>query len=229
MNRIDFSFWLSLIALAISCITIGLFFCIVGPYSVIDSGTFIGVMTAFIGMSVTLLIGYQIYNAMEIKNKLSEMDKLQTQLTQAKGEIVYLKNDVYDGIYAIAAHIANLYPFQKYSAFYYMNLSLKYALDLDEQRQNYISRIKDIELYAMDLNTGNGFFSGSSEQMKQKVDEYVEWLNPIIIDIKQHPKYHIIADKYDRLIQAYEARMDKIRHSKPASINSIYDDLKVDD
>ncbi len=57
------TFWFALIALAISIITMVLFFVKVSANSVVDCMTFIGVIAAFIGISVTLLIGYQIYNA----------------------------------------------------------------------------------------------------------------------------------------------------------------------
>ena len=41
-----------------------------------DSNTFIGILAAFIGISDTLLIGYQVYNAVEIKQELSKFDSV---------------------------------------------------------------------------------------------------------------------------------------------------------
>lgn len=220
------SFILSLLSLAISVITLIVIFWKVTPNSIVDLGTFIGVIAAFIGISVTFLIGYQIYNAMEIQHKLNEIDILKNQLKQANDSLDYLKSDTYDGIYTIAAKIYHMHPTEKCDAFYYMNTSLKYALDLDDQRKDYIGRIEEIEKYALELNTGNGVFQGSSEDIIQIVDGYMDWVAPVINDIKQHPKYHIIADKYDRLIRAYDARMNKIRQSIPVSITNIYEDLE---
>lgn len=220
------AFILSLLSMTISLITLIVIFWRVTPNSIVDLGTFIGVIAAFIGISVTLLIGYQIYNAMEIQHKLREIDHLKNQVERANDNLVKLRNDTYDSIHGVAAKIFSISPTEKYNSFYHMNMSLKYALNLNERRAEYISRIGDIEKYALALNTGNGIFHGSSEEMIRIVDEYMDWVSPIINDIKQHPNYHLIADRYDRLIQAYEVRMNKIRQSIPASINSIYEDLQ---
>ena len=71
------TFWLSLLSFVLSIITIALFFVKITPNSVVDGLTFVGVIAAFIGISVTLLIGYQIYNAVEIKNRLYKMQQLE--------------------------------------------------------------------------------------------------------------------------------------------------------
>ncbi len=107
-----------------------------------------------------------------------------------------------------------------------MNMSLKFALDINDRREDYIGRISKIEQYCLLLNSGNGVFHGSSEEIIRQVDSYEDFIKPVINDIKKHPKYHIIADVYDKLIQAYEARMDKIRLGQRVSITNIYDDLK---
>lgn len=220
------AFILSLFSIAISSITLVVVLWRVTPNSVVDLGTFIGVIAAFIGISVTLLIGYQIYNAMEIQHKLREIDHLKKQVEQANDNLEYLKNDTYNVIYEMAAKIYNMYPTEDHNSFYHMNICLKYALNLNERREYYISRINEIEKYVLALNTGNSIFNGSSEEMIKIVDKYMDWVRPVINEIKQHPNYHIIADRYDRLIQAYEARMNKIRQLIPASINDIYDDLQ---
>ena len=220
------AFILSLFSIVISVITLIVIFWKVTPNSIVDLGTFIGVIAAFIGISVTFLIGYQIYNAMEIQHKLNEIDILKNQLKQANDSLDYLKSDTYNGIYEIAAMISYMNAPERSDAFYYMNMSLKYALDLDEERKDYISRIDDIEKYALGLDTGNGRFQGSNAKIIHAVDKYMNWVAPVINDIKQHPKYHIIADKYDRLIRAYDARMNKIRQSIPVSITNIYEDLQ---
>ncbi len=219
------AFILSLLSIIISVITLIVIFCKVTPNSIVDLGTFIGVIAAFIGISVTLLIGYQIYNAMEIQHKLSEIDNLKNRVEQADNSLNYLKNDTYNGVYEIAAKISYMNATERHNAFYYMNLSLKYALDLDGKREDYMGRIDDVEKYALALNTGNGVFHGTFEEMISKVDKYMDRVSPVINDIKRHPKYHLIADRYDRLIQAYNARMNKIRQSIPASLVSIYNDL----
>lgn len=90
--KIQSAFWFSLIALAISILTMVLFFVKVSSNSVVDGLTFIGVIAAFIGISVTLLIGYQIYNAVEIKNRLQKMQQLETEISDSKSKLTELFN-----------------------------------------------------------------------------------------------------------------------------------------
>ena len=67
--RRDFTFWLSIFAIAISAVTLILFFIKVTPNSVVDISSFIGAIAAFIGISVTMVIGFQIYNSWTLKIK----------------------------------------------------------------------------------------------------------------------------------------------------------------
>lgn len=78
------TFWLSLLSFVLSIITIALFFVKITTNSVVDGLTFVGVIAAFIGISVTLLIGYQIYNAVEIKNRLYKMQQLEAEILDSK-------------------------------------------------------------------------------------------------------------------------------------------------
>lgn len=76
MKKYSLTFLFATLSLTISIIVIILFFYKVGPNSIVDLGTFVGVSTAILGILITLLIGYQIYNAVDIRQKLSSIDKL---------------------------------------------------------------------------------------------------------------------------------------------------------
>lgn len=91
------SFILSFFALIVSIVTLVVIFIRVTPNSVIDLGTFIGVMTALIGISITFLVGYQIYNAIEIRQKLAEVDRLQEKLKQLE----HFNKSAEEGFYII--------------------------------------------------------------------------------------------------------------------------------
>lgn len=220
------SYILSIFAVAISAATLAVILIQVTPHSVIDLGTFIGIMAAFIGICVTLLVGVQIYNAIEIRQKLTEIDELKTLLDQTKTELEQAKADIFDSVYTVAAKAVINSSEEAVEAFRYMNQSLQYALDIDDSRQNYCDRIDYIEKCCLKLQRGNGIFDGTQEQVQNKVEQYQMSVQPVIDTIKRHPKYHIIADKYDKLIQAYEARMTKIKNLQSGSLFSIYEDIK---
>lgn len=222
------SYILSILAVAISIVTLAVIMIKVSPYNVIDLGTFMGIMAAFIGICVTLLVGVQIYNAIEIRQKLTEIDKLKILLDQTKTELEKAKADILDSTYSVAAKavIDSNRSEEAIEAFRYMNQSVQYALDIDDSRQNYCKRIDYIAECCLKLQLGNGIFDGTQAELQQKVEKYQMAVQPIIDAIRKHPKYHIIADEYEYLIQAYEARMTKIKNLQYGSLDSIYDDIK---
>ena len=64
------TFWMALIALMLSLGTIAVIIMDVWSVSVIDSNSFISAMVALMTLVFTLIIGYQIYNTLDIKDKL---------------------------------------------------------------------------------------------------------------------------------------------------------------
>lgn len=79
-NNNNLSLWLSVISLVGVAAFAILWICNVRPQSVVSLDSFIGVATGLIGIMVTFAIGWQIVNAMEIKNKIKEMDALREKL-----------------------------------------------------------------------------------------------------------------------------------------------------
>lgn len=97
-TRFNVSFWFSIFAIAISFVTITLFFWRVTPHSVVDNLTFISVIAAFIGISVTLVMGYQIYNAVDLRQKVKEVDRLKNSLEQQKRQLKGLEIEQAEGM-----------------------------------------------------------------------------------------------------------------------------------
>lgn len=85
-----FGFLCGYLSISISIITIALFFFKVAPSSVVDISTFLGITAAFIGVSVTLLVGYQIFNVLDFRNKLSQVEELRRFLNNNAKKLVQL-------------------------------------------------------------------------------------------------------------------------------------------
>ena len=49
--------------------------------------TFIGVMVGMVGILVTFAVGWQIINALEIKSKLAEIERLKTEINEQHSQI----------------------------------------------------------------------------------------------------------------------------------------------
>ena len=83
----DLDIILSLTAIAGVVILAILWCCRSMSLTAISLDTFIGVMAATIGLLVTFAIGWQVINALDIKNKLAEIEKLKDEITEQRTEI----------------------------------------------------------------------------------------------------------------------------------------------
>jgi len=73
-------FW-NILSIVIAIIALCFSLWKVTPFNV-NGDVFIGTIATFIGVSVTLLIGYQIYNAVELKKDIQEQKKISEQTRQ---------------------------------------------------------------------------------------------------------------------------------------------------
>lgn len=128
------TFWFALIALAISIITMVLFFVKVSANSIVDCITFIGVIAAFIGISVTLLIGYQIYNAVEIKNRLNEITALHSEIETIKQKTNTQQNELYEAIHILQSRDPQLRNTYNPNVFLHFLAAIPFSLSLPEKR-----------------------------------------------------------------------------------------------
>lgn len=78
--------FLLLAVVGILVIALLLIFCNVSLADV-SLDTFIGVMVTMVGILVTFAVGWQIINALEIKNKLAEMEKLKVEINSQREKI----------------------------------------------------------------------------------------------------------------------------------------------
>lgn len=220
-------FWMALIALMLSLGTIATIIMNVWSISVIDSNSFVSAMIGLMTLVFTLLIGYQIYNALEIKEKIQEIEELKLATQKAYDEINYLKADVYDGVYTVMAKACDLDPKNRMLAFYYMHKALRYALDTNEKLKDYMRRIKDIEEYALNISDLDECFNVEKYQKLKRIENILSHIEAVDEEIKSHPKFDIIEDRYSILMMAVYTRLNKIGQDEPISQQSIYDDLCI--
>ena len=99
---------LSIIALLFSLIAVVFTFFRITPFE-FTSDTYIGVVATFVAVSVTLVIGFQIINTLEIRKEISEQRKMSEELKQLNIElnktIENQKNEMEEGFAIINAFI----------------------------------------------------------------------------------------------------------------------------
>ena len=76
-----YAFWISIVALVLALSIIFVIIMDVWNISVIDSDSFISSLVALMSLVFTLLVGYQIYNAVDAREK---MDSMRNELNKIK-------------------------------------------------------------------------------------------------------------------------------------------------
>ena len=76
----NLSLILSLLALVGVVVLAVLWWCRSVSLTDVSLDTFIGVMVGMVGILVTFAIGWQIINALEIKSKLADIERLKTEI-----------------------------------------------------------------------------------------------------------------------------------------------------
>lgn len=87
-------YWLSIFSLSLSTITIILFFVKVDENSVVNSETFISSCTAIITIAVTIAVGFQVFQSIDIKSKINEIENIKFELYNARKEFECLTADL---------------------------------------------------------------------------------------------------------------------------------------
>lgn len=204
---------MSLVSIVLSIITIVLFFVKVSPNSVVDSMTFISVLAAFIGISVTFLLGYQIYNAIEIKEKINEIDKLKVEIEEARKEYGTLSNSLNEGLYILQARQFKNEGVKSWLAFLNMLSALRIALDVNHKEDGYDWMLDELKDYMLLNNTVP--FSGTKSEIKTKVDHYRELFKGDDEAIRKHANFYIIRAKYESYMNEFDKRLHNIEEMKP--------------
>lgn len=98
-RKVNWAIGLSITTIVSVVTLILLWVCNVWKLSVIGIEAFIGVIVALLAIIVTFVVGWQIYNTIEIRNKLSEIDRLKVDI---EGQKLLIENSIYQSRHLIA-------------------------------------------------------------------------------------------------------------------------------
>lgn len=82
-KKVNWAIVLSVVALILVAIMFVLWCCNAGGFSAVSLDTFVGVIVALLAIIATLILGWQIYNAMDLKEKLNKIEALETKLKES--------------------------------------------------------------------------------------------------------------------------------------------------
>lgn len=135
---IRWAFWLSLIAIVMSSAMIALWLLKAKTVAIIQLDTFIGVIVALMALLVTIVLGWQIYNAVEIKEKIFSIKSLQDEQRELKNELEQARKNIHNANIHNAFYHSTMMGLGAYdgkdyvTAFRFVINALKLSLQADE-------------------------------------------------------------------------------------------------
>lgn len=217
-TKLNWSFWLSLVAFVISIVALAVFFCKVKPYCVVTIDTYIGVIAGFIGIAVTLLIGYQIYNALDLRQRINAVEKLKESWEHQQQQLEMLKNEQAEGFEIIQARLFHKTPGMTLDAFLHFHSAIKYALSVDHKHEGYEWLSDELELYMMRIVNGSFIGCLYPKDFQNKIEELRDLYKENDLNIRNHPNYFYIRKRYEELMLKFEKRLDNIANQKNVSL-----------
>lgn len=185
----NLSIILSLIALIGVVVLAVVMVCLNVSLANVSLDTFIGVMVTMIGILVTFAVGWQIINALEIKSKLAEIEKIKADVNSQQSNIDKIAARI-----AYDAAVNRSYTLHKIGehikAFASTLEAIEHCLKIDEY-EDLNTLLYNLQVFASHSHTMHCYKS-DSEAMAVSDD-----------NIRKSPKYPLIKDKYEDAIKEY--------------------------
>ena len=181
---------LSIFAIAFSGVMFIMWCCNVGGFSAVNLDTFVGVIVTLLAIIVTFVLGWQIFNIFELKNKIDEVNELKSQFEKQNACIDELSIKTEHRLFLTWGDIA--FELNQYdNAVYYYIISLSHSLKLHDP-------INVPKLITM-LQAGCGLIS-AKVKLDTKSKENLCAANKRILE---SPYFCCIKDNYERIYSQY--------------------------
>ena len=202
----------------------------VTPFEV-SEGTYIGIMISLLGLSVAILIGYQVYNAIELKSELKEQKtqnkELRSLLEKFELEKRMLEAQMAEG-FAIHSSFIQYYRGQGFitcgDALLNMHEALLYSLDTN--RTNYGWMFNYIRQYIAEMSSqtfvpnlaqhsdGEWYIAIPGNYQEMTLKKYIDIVFKPLFDndskIRKHQNYCRIQFEYERVMHILNDRITSI-------------------
>ncbi len=197
MKKWSFAHLCAYTSLAISITLLVLWCCNVGGFTVVSLDSFVGVIVALLAIVVTLAVGWQIYNSIEIKDKIEQLsileEKFKTQEKTMNQELLKSEHRL-SMIYSITAWNDKCYI----DAFRYSMISLKTSINLDKP-MHIDSILEDLKKINKHINEGSKYPSKLFKEIK-KCDD----------NIRSSSSYSLIDKQYDDIYNSFKSKVKEV-------------------
>lgn len=194
----SFAHFCAYLSLSISIVMLVLWCCNVGGFTVVSLDSFVGVIVALLAIVVTLAVGWQIYNSIELKAKIEELNDLKSRLNKQEKES---KEQTIKTDHLVFASLADIEINSKnYDlAFSYSISSLESAMLLDEPF-NITAMLERMELSASNIKQDTACPSDVLKEIKDNDKA-----------IRKSKCYDMIKSQYEK---AYKTFISKVKEDK---------------
>lgn len=190
MKKWSLAHFCAYLSLAISITLLVLWCCNVGGFTVVSLDSFVGVIVALLAIVVTIAIGWQIYNSIELNERIKKLNTLEDRLISQDKTLKQQNNKsnhLISYIYGIEAKREKEYL----EAFRYYMASLRCSMLLDKPI-NIDHLLKDLEKVNVVIKDG----TMCEFERLNEIREYD-------IAIRKSYSYDIIKSRYERIYNIF--------------------------
>jgi len=201
MKKWSFAHLCAYISLAISVTLVVLWCCNVGGFTVVSLDSFVGVIVALLAIVVTLVVGLQIYNSIELNERIKKLNTLEEKLIKQDKTLkqqINKSNHLITFIFGIEADREKSYI----EAFRYYMASLRCSMLLDKPI--------NVDHLLNDLETITSNIEESTICVIEKLNEIKEYDKAII----KSYSYDIIKFRYERIYNDFCSKVKEGNNGK---------------
>ena len=194
MKKWSLAHFCAYLSLAISTTLLVLWCCNVGGFTVVSLDSFVGVIVALLAIIVAFVVGWQIYNSIDIKGKIEELSTLKEIINIQEKTI---RQETGKSQHLISYILGNeAYKEKRYlDAFRFLMSSLRYSMQLDSPL-NVESLLKGLEQINKHISKENDFEPSKTEDISTYNN-----------DIKISSGYNLIKDRYEEIYINFNAKV----------------------
>lgn len=238
--------WMINCVLFIICLTaLGFSLMKITPFE-IEEEAYVGIITTLLSLAVAFVIGYQIYNAVELKNDVKEQRRL-LELTKKENDeyknyLVKQKYQTQEGFDLISALMTynNGGVASPINAFAQMHHALLSSIETD--RTDYEWIFMNMRKFICEFSSrtftqgsftekGGEYYICDNNKRVQKFSEFIDsQLNPLYEEgalLRKNPNFVKIEIEYNRVMKAFTKALDIIKENPIKNVMPEYFKKKI--
>lgn len=200
---------LSVVAIVLSVFSIVLYFFKFSPVEV-DAIGYIGVIGAFITISITVLVGFQIYRAYEIKRDLNDLKASLAEVERVREALTKFEHESRGNFHLIVGGIFAKENSACEDSFLNILESINYFLKCEYDKMDLV--LEDLKESILNLQPGY-FATGTETQVDDIIDGINKRAGVIEQKIIANTNYYTIRYRFEKIMKAYYERTDNCRRN----------------